>query len=74
MFPTVGTGVGRVLVGVAAEEEGSAGPAAKQAAGYADHPASAVGLLTHICGDLKQDQVNIISLQVDLTQTDTDLT
>ena len=46
-----------VLVGVTAEEEGSAGPAAKQAADYADHPASARGLLIHICGDLKQDQV-----------------
>ena len=56
MFPTVGTGVGRVLVGVAAEEEGSAGPAAKPAAGYADHPASARGLLIHICGDLKPNK------------------
>ena len=57
MFPAGRTGVVRVLVGVAAEEEGSAGPAAKQAADYADHPASARGLLIHICGDLKQDQV-----------------
>ena len=48
MFPTVGTGVGRVLVGVAAEEEGSAGPESYQAADQADDPASAVGLLTHI--------------------------
>ena len=49
----------RILVGVAAEEEGCAGPATQQAAGYADHPASARGLLTHICCDLKQDQVFI---------------
>ena len=61
MFPAGRTGVGCVLVGVAAEEEGGAGPAAEQAADYAEHPASARGLLTHICGDLKQDQF-IISL------------
>ena len=56
MFPAGRTGVGRVLVGVAAEEEGGAGPAAQQAAGYADHPASARGLLIHICGDLKPNK------------------
>jgi len=51
VFSAGSAGVGRVLVGVAAEEAGGARPAAKQAADQADNPATAWRLLTHSCGD-----------------------
>ena len=52
------TGVGGVLVWFAAEEAGGARPAPEEAAGQADHPARAGGLLANIRGDLEQDQLS----------------
>ena len=60
MSPAGRTGVGRVSVGVHAEEEGAAAPQPHHTADQAESPARAGHVLTDMRSDLEQERYEVL--------------